>query len=283
MFFSIVLFSLTSIILLMAVVANPTACCCHKAFSSSSRGSRNAFICATQTSKSLQSNVETVLAARHNKQTDDELVCEVIESSSNEGRGVLGRRRWIRDMIVFGSNSIAARTYASTTTASSSDIYSASSSTSAGGTLSKAAAICDPTIESYQKGSNKIHIIGTAHVSSVSAQLAGSAVKEIKPTAVFIELDPQRIDRAFRNGRITQSCNIVYFSESKGGQVTMRTATLFPQDFEKKKSKGLFKVFEKLRVQNPIQEMYEGFEAQGITPGEEVSLSNCLHTICEIM
>lgn len=64
----------------------------------------------------------------------------------------------------------------------------------------------------------------------------------------------------------------------------MRTATLFPQDFEKKKkSKGLFKVFEKLKVQNPIQEMYEGFEAQGITPGEEVSLSNCLHTICEIM
>ena len=59
MFFSIVLFSLTSIILLMAVVANPTACCCHKAFSSSSRGSRNAFICATQTSKSLQSKKNT--------------------------------------------------------------------------------------------------------------------------------------------------------------------------------------------------------------------------------
>ena len=113
-------------------------------------------------------------------------------------------------------------------------------------------------------------MVGTAHVSSVSAQLAGAAVKEIKPTAVFIELDPQRINRAFRNERITQTTNIVYFSESKGGQVTMRTTTLFPQDFEKR-SKGLFQLFEKLRVQNPIQDMYEGLEAQGITPGEEVS------------
>lgn len=50
----------------------------------------------------------------------------------------------------------------------------------------------------------------------------------------------------------------------------MRTTTLFPQDFEKR-SKGLFQLFEKLRVQNPIQDMYEGLEAQGITPGEEVS------------
>jgi hypothetical protein len=283
MLFSFFLSS-TSIILLIAVVATPRACCCHQAFSS--RGSRYAFICTRPTNKPLilHRYVETLFAVRNNKQKD-EVVREVIDSRSNEGRGaLLGRRRWIRDMIVFGSNSIAARAYASTTTTSSSDTSYSSSSvlTSVGGTLSKAAAICDPTIESYQKGSNKIHIIGTAHISSVSAQLAGAAVKEIKPTAVFIELDPQRINRAFRNGRITQAVNIVYFSESKG-QVTMRTATLFPQDFEKKKSKGLFQVFDKLRVQNPIQEMYEGLEAQGITPGEEVSLSNCLQTICRIM
>lgn len=40
--------------------------------------------------------------------------------------------------------------------------------------------ICDPTVESYRKGSSQIHIVGTAHVSSASAVLAGNAVKEVK-------------------------------------------------------------------------------------------------------
>lgn len=40
--------------------------------------------------------------------------------------------------------------------------------------------ICDPTIESFRKGSSQIHIVGTAHVSSASAVLAGNAVKEVK-------------------------------------------------------------------------------------------------------
>ena len=249
-------FSSTRIILLIVVVTTPTSCRRHRAFSS--RGSHQAFISATPTTKSLQHNIATTLLGR-NIQTDDRTP-DVTDSQPHihhNERGALGRRRWIRDMIVFGSNSIAARTYASTTNVPSLDTKTAT-------------VICDPTIESYQKGSTRIHIVGTAHVSSVSAQLAGAAVKEIKPAAVFIELDPQRISRAFRNGRITQLVNIVFFTESKG-QVTMRMAQLFPQDFEKK-SKGLFNVFEKMSVQNPIQEMYEGLEAQGITPGEEVSL-----------
>eukprot|EP00985_Skeletonema_marinoi_P019483 scaffold11179_cov124-Skeletonema_marinoi.AAC.4 len=253
-------FSSASIIALVVATTTTTPCGCHQSFSSrDSRRSHHAFLCAkpklTKQSLQLQHNVVTKFTVRRSKQADEGIPVLIDSESHDKERYSNTRRRWIRDMIVFGSNSIAARTYASTTTISSS-----SSDT-------KAAAICDPTIESYQKGSNKIHIIGTAHVSSVSAQLAGAAVKEIKPAAVFIELDPQRINRAFRNGRITQAVNIVFFAESKG-QVTMRMAKLYPQDFEKK-SNGLFQALEKMRVQNPIQEMYEGLEAQGITPGEE--------------
>lgn len=177
---------------------------------------------------------------------------------------LLGRRRWIRDMIIFGSSSIAAARGASAST------VTAISSPSPGNTYitSSPSILCNPTIESYRKGSNKIHIIGTAHVSSASATLAGEVVKEIQPTAVFIELDPQRINRAFRNGRITRPINILYFVESKGGQVTLKSATLLPQDFEKN-TKGLFGKFMAFAAKNPIQEMYEGLEAQGITPGEE--------------
>ena len=41
-------------------------------------------------------------------------------------------------------------------------------------------AICDPTVESYRKGSNSIHIVGTAHISSVSSRLSRDTVKETK-------------------------------------------------------------------------------------------------------
>ncbi len=247
------------ILMIIIVEVTSKTCCCHQSFSYSSRTrDHHAFIFPSPKNP-LQRNDAPLFTARKNKGTDEGVTLEMIDSKSDcchKGRGAIGRRRWMWDMIVFGSNSIAARTHAFTTNLSSPE--------------TKGAAICDPTIESYQKGSSKIHIVGTAHVSSVSAQLAGAAVKEVKPAAVFIELDPQRINRAFRNGRITQAVNIVFFTESKG-YVTMRMAKLFPRDFEKK-SKGLFHVFEKMRVQNPIQDMYEGLEAQGITPGEEVSL-----------
>jgi len=41
-------------------------------------------------------------------------------------------------------------------------------------------AICDPTVESYRKGPNSIHIVGTAHISSVSSRLSRDAVRETK-------------------------------------------------------------------------------------------------------
>ena len=41
-------------------------------------------------------------------------------------------------------------------------------------------AICDPTVESYKKGTNVIHIVGTAHISSVSSRLSGAVVREMK-------------------------------------------------------------------------------------------------------
>lgn len=41
-------------------------------------------------------------------------------------------------------------------------------------------AICDPTVESYRRGSNIIHIVGTAHISSASSRLSRDAVKETK-------------------------------------------------------------------------------------------------------
>ena len=41
-------------------------------------------------------------------------------------------------------------------------------------------AICDTTIESYQKGMKEIHLVGTAHISSESSRLSRDVVREIK-------------------------------------------------------------------------------------------------------
>ncbi|KAL3786739.1 hypothetical protein HJC23_005302 [Cyclotella cryptica] len=131
--------------------------------------------------------------------------------------------------------------------------------------------ICDPTVESYRRGSSQIHIVGTAHVSSASAALAGNAVKEVKPDGIFLELDIQRLSRAFGNGRITKPINLLFFVEenpSSGGVVTLQSATLQPQDLRTRS--GLIHGFmKKITWKNPIQQMYEGLESQGITPGKE--------------
>ena len=57
-----------------------------------------------------------------------------------------------------------------------------------------------------------------------------------------------------------------------GGTITLASAILAPQNLQKK-PRGIAGLLEKLALKNPIQEMYEGLEAQGITPGEEVSLT----------
>lgn len=55
--------------------------------------------------------------------------------------------------------------------------------------------LCDPSVSTFRKNGRIIHILGTAHISSVSADVAGQLVREIKPSAVFVELDAKRVAR----------------------------------------------------------------------------------------
>jgi hypothetical protein len=57
-----------------------------------------------------------------------------------------------------------------------------------------------------------------------------------------------------------------------GGRVSLQSVILLPQDLEKGSKGILHRFIEKMVVNNPIHEMYEGLESQGITPGEEVRL-----------
>ena len=108
-----------------------------------------------------------------------------------------------------------------------------------------------------------------------------------QPDAVFIELDLQRLSRAFRDGqKINRPITILFFSGENpdgGGTITLQSAILAPQNLEKR-SRGLAHFLRKIALKNPIQDMYEGLEAQGITPGEEVRLSSgwfCQYLACQ--
>lgn len=89
---------------------------------------------------------------------------------------------------------------------------------------------------------------------------------------MFLELDLQRVSRAFRNGLINQPTNILFFKgENKvgGGNITLESVVLAPQQLGRS-SRGMLRFLERLTAQNPIQEMYSALEDRGITPGEEV-------------
>ncbi|KAL9186234.1 hypothetical protein ACHAXT_005472 [Thalassiosira profunda] len=75
---------------------------------------------------------------------------------------------------------------------------------------SKASAIvsqtlCDPSVSTwtrrYDDGSLRtVHLLGTAHISASSAELAGKMVRDLRPDVVFVELDAKRVARAIPGG-----------------------------------------------------------------------------------
>ena len=62
--------------------------------------------------------------------------------------------------------------------------------------------LCDPSVSTWRNPANGrvVHILGTAHISQSSAELAGMLVKDVRPNAVFVELDRKRISRAMPKG-----------------------------------------------------------------------------------
>jgi hypothetical protein len=60
-------------------------------------------------------------------------------------------------------------------------------------TLVSSKSVCDATVSVWSKNGRIIYLLGTAHISNISAELAGALVKETNPKGVFIELDPKRV------------------------------------------------------------------------------------------
>ncbi len=54
-------------------------------------------------------------------------------------------------------------------------------------------AVCDPGVSVWKRDNRLVYILGTAHISSASAKLAGDLVKDVHPKGVFVELDAKRV------------------------------------------------------------------------------------------
>ena len=111
-------------------------------------------------------------------------------TSSRNGDGTIDRRGLL---CAIGASTVSLRPSIARAT-----------TTVAPSTTSNSALLCDPSvstwIRTYDDDSlarmRTIHILGTAHISSSSAELAGRLVKELRPDVVFVELDEKRVSRA---------------------------------------------------------------------------------------
>jgi hypothetical protein len=102
------------------------------------------------------------------------------------------RRRW------FGSIAASATATASVTITTTLPSYASndlqvSSSSSSPSVVVTSKSVCDPTVSVWKKNGRIIYLLGTAHISSSSAALAGQLIRDSQPKGVFIELDPKRV------------------------------------------------------------------------------------------
>lgn len=124
-------------------------------------------------------------------------------------------------------------------------------------------AICDPAVLMFKKGNRILYIIGTAHISSASADLSRQLVREVDPDAVFIELDLKRIGRAFKEGRPSPGISIGYQNER--GELKIGTVAEAPTTGP---SAIIYKMLSK-GADLLGKSIYKKLESSGFVPGAE--------------
>jgi len=120
-------------------------------------------------------------------------------------KGLIGRRRWLGSLTTAATVTIALPSFASN------DLPSAVTSK----------AVCDPTVSVWKKNGRIIYLLGTAHISSSSAALAGQLVRDTLPKGVFVELDPKRVSGS---GILSQK-----FNDESDGNFTRQSKVIVPK------------------------------------------------------
>ncbi len=98
----------------------------------------------------------------------------------------------------------------------------------------KSAVVCDSTISAWTfSGECTVYLLGTAHISDVSATLAGTLVRQVHPDVVFVELDMKRIQNlqmpiSAVPSTTTTPTTLTYSEESIESTGTTKPAILVP-------------------------------------------------------
>lgn len=144
--------------------------------------------------------------------------------------------------------------------------------------------LCDPSVSTWTKRDRTVHILGTAHISSSSAELAGKMVGEIQPNVVFVELDKKRVSRAgiggATSGLSTQSSSSNESSSSAEiASTSSSTSTVIstPSVGEDKSNRMQISnpmvTFGSKVVGDSVKGMYGKLESEGFKAGDEFVMS----------
>jgi TraB/PrgY/gumN family len=153
-------------------------------------------------------------------------------------------------------------------------------------------ATCDATVSVWQRENRLVYILGTAHISETSANLAGQLVRDVHPDAVFVELDLKRVgglantkpelnEPGGDGGTVPASMILIpaisTTAATLGSETTASSTALVPSGAElatsmptsRRATSGFGLDIGAAAVGNAIRGMYKNLNQAGFNPGDE--------------
>jgi TraB/PrgY/gumN family len=189
------------------------------------------------------------------------------------------RRRWLQSIAVTATGAFVTPSLAS-----------AASNLATAPSVVSSLATCDATVSVWQRENRLVYILGTAHISETSANLAGQLVRDVHPDAVFVELDLKRVgglantkpELPSDEGETVPASRILIPAVSTtaatlGSGMAVTTAALSPPEAElvtslptpQRATSGFGLDIGAAAVGNAIRGMYKNLNQAGFNPGDE--------------
>ena len=140
----------------------------------------------------LRSTAITTISDHKDGDDDDNMR----DGGNSIEKSIMGRRGWLGSIATVAGTAATFARLAPPANASDqlpTGKSSVSTTKTAATTVITSKAVCDPTVSVWNKNGRVIYLLGTAHISSSSAALAGQLVRDTTPKGVFIELDAKRV------------------------------------------------------------------------------------------
>ena len=127
----------------------------------------------------------------------------------------------------------------------------------------ESAPLCEPTVSIFKKDGRMVYLVGTAHISDDSAKLVGKIVQDVKPDAVFVELDAKRVKMGMKNSD-DNSVDAVKRKSEELDPAAALPKKPSPFDLKARAVQAGSQAVGKL-----ISGLYKKLESQGFSAGEE--------------